>query len=942
MRWLAAALVLMVAACSGEQPGAAAPDPVTLLVPVYFYQGHTVGKANLTSGLQTSDDDGKTWQCRTWPELISNSVAVDASGTWLYLACGNGVMASCDAGQNWRLTGGWEMAEVQKVCIDRRDPKRAWVATAYGVFATSNVLGPGNAWRRLDPEGPVAFSTDVLQDAVDADTIWVAAHNGLFVSHDAGRTYEAVLSDAPVRRVAQDRENSARLWAATDGKGLQVTTDDGGSFEKIKGLPDVTFCVVQDPHDAGVIHVGSMEGLSVCRDGQWRTSRDGMPDGFSVYGILPHPGDADRIIVSGNNGLHESRDDGVTWTRLGFENALVPDLACARLADVAARPPSDAPGSLKFGPQWGSVPGRRESRDNSYKAFEKRRKDVLDYFRGLPPPKDRTWPGFVRGALTVRDAKASAEFWSELRDALETPKHSMFFSMPLMGFYLFGQHCIPEDIAERIRDVTVENPVYRGDTENHWVMHYTAQLLAAQTWPETPAAQWSTGRPTQEVYNDARAWLVHWAALTATKGQGEFDSPNYMFMYVTPMLLLHDFAKEPLVKRLARSMLDLLLADYLAESLQGAYCGGHSRIIGKEVELTTRNRVACYHHLYAGGIPMPEKIHGWALFAAMSSYRPPLVFTGIANHRGRAYVHTETKRVRNVIRFGAELNPPVHKTTFMTPLYAMGSLQGGILQPIQQHTWDVTWLGSAQNSTLFTVHPSMSGKELAMFFPEDIHDLTKTITAQKGVYSSPDKLISASPHERVFQHENVLLALYQVPKGEQFPHVTLYWPNCLERTQKRGWVFGRDGGFWLAYHASRDGVWTQHDSHWRLRCPGERLGLVVITRPAGERGLTKQTFEEFQDFVMRCEIPALTEKGDDLTLSFTDADGAVYGRIWGDDHGTIDGLATHDPSCPLFAGPFIRSSGDQGTITLSDGRPPLHGRSEILWFHNLVGEEKKR
>ena len=44
-----------------------------------------------------------------------------------------------------------------------------------------------------------------------------------------------------------------------------------------------------------------------------------------------------------------------------------------------------------------------------------------------------------------------------------------------------------------------------------------------------------------------------------------------------------------------------------------------------------------------------------------------------------------------------------------------------------------------------------------MFFPEELHGLTRTITAQKGAYASPDKLVSASAYERVFQHENVLL-----------------------------------------------------------------------------------------------------------------------------------------------------------------------------------------
>ena len=53
-------------------------------------------------------------------------------------------------------------------------------------------------------------------------------------------------------------------------------------------------------------------------------------------------------------------------------------------------------------------------------------------------------------------------------------------------------------------------------------------------------------------------------------------------------------------------------------------------------------------------------------------------------------------------------------------MVALGSIQGGILQPIQQHTWDVTFGHEMENATLFTLHPFYSGYELAMFFPEEI------------------------------------------------------------------------------------------------------------------------------------------------------------------------------------------------------------------------------
>jgi hypothetical protein len=484
--------------------------------------------------------------------------------------------------------------------------------------------------------------------------------------------------------------------------------------------------------------------------------------------------------------------------------------------------------------------------------------------------------------------------------------------------------------------VLTETPIYRGDTENHWVMHYSVLLLAAQTWPKTPPSRWYMGRPTQTLQAEAEGWLKHWARLTAAKGQGEFDSPNYMYMYVAPLSLLYRFAKDPIIKQLAGMMLDLVLADYLVESLHGAYCGGHSRIIGKEVELTTGNRVSALHYLYAGGIPRPEKIHAWALHAALSSYRPPAVLEAIANRRDTPYVHTELKRVRNVIRFGRELNPPVHKYDFMTPRYGLGSLPGGILQPIQQHTWDVTWCGSAENATLFTVHPSVSGRELGMFFPEDVRDIIRIITRQKNVYSSPDKWISSSAFEQVFQKENVLLALYQVPEGERYPHVSLYWPKCLERHEEGGWWFGRDGEFFLACFAAQPGKWTEHEDHWRFRSPAGRAGFVVIARPCGGDPGKPVTFDAFKANILAGSRPALAGEGRDFSLTYSSPDGVAYRKVWGEAAGRVGGNFVPFPADWLFKGPFLSSRAGSKVITLTDGKT-----QRTLDFEHFTVTEKK-
>ncbi len=248
------------------------------------------------------------------------------------------------------------------------------------------------------------------------------------------------------------------------------------------------------------------------------------------------------------------------------------------------------------------------------------------------------------------------------------------------------------------------------------------------------------------------------------------------------------------------------------------------------------------------------------------------------------------------------MNPPVYKTGLRTPLYHLGSLQGGILQPIQQHTWDVTWLGSAENSTLFTVHPSVSARELGMFFPEEMNDLTKTITAQKGVYGSPDKIISASAYEKIAQSGNVLLALYQVPEGEKFDQVTLYWPDCLKLTEEDGWLFGRDREFWVALYPTRKRDWRQEDGWARHTFPGDQTGFVVVPRDTGERA-SSGTFEKFRAEILAGPVPRIDGTGAGLTLSFGD-----HRLCWGEERKFREQA--------LFESPFLQATTGEGVIRM--------------------------
>ncbi len=165
-------------------------------------------------------------------------------------------------------------------------------------------------------------------------------------------------------------------------------------------------------------------------------------------------------------------------------------------------------------------------------------------------------------------------------------------------------------------------------------------------------------------------------------------------------------------------------------------------------------------------------------------------------------MHRERKRVRNVIRFGSEKNPPVYKYTYVTKDYGIGSLQGGILQPIQQHTWSVRYLYGRPYTTIFGLHPYWSSWELGMFFPEELKPLIADVTASKSTYNNPDKWTGGSPFERTFQVKNTLLVLYDIPGGTMTEHIDGFFPRNLEEriVDPSGWILCKAGDTYVGWY----------------------------------------------------------------------------------------------------------------------------------------------
>jgi hypothetical protein len=530
--------------------------------------------------------------------------------------------------------------------------------------------------------------------------------------------------------------------------------------------------------------------------------------------------------------------------------------------------------------------------------------------------------------------------------ALESPRGDMFWMFPVIGAYLHGRDVMSDETRAVVRNAWKTYAPYRGDTENHWAMYYSTLFLAAEQWPGLPGTEWFNGKSSEENRQEAKAYLIDWMRITTTIGQGEFDSPDYFAEYAISMVLLHDFAKDPEMQKRGGMMLDYILADFAVEHLDGQYLGGFSRIYQPAVFKPLLSTASAYAYLYFGtGEPTRS---GWVLLAALSSYRLPEIIYRIATDREEPYLHTERKRVRNVIRFGTEKNPPVYKTTYVTKEYGIGSLQGGILQPIQQHTWGVRYTYGRPYTTIFGLHPYWSSDELGMFFPEEIKPLIADVVASKSTYNNPDKWTGGSPYERTFQHRNTLLVLYDIPPGTVTEHIDGFFPRNLQERilDPSGWILCKAGETYIGWYPLQPGEWTEElettgqektsvgwpvdipkvreTGNWRFRSHHLQNGYVIEVRSAREVG----PFEHFAER-LRTHLPVASLLPGDVHVDYTSIEGDRLAFAFPDGR-TLNGKPVDLGTWKLFQGPFLNAEVGSQQLVITHG-----SQRRVLDFRTL-------
>ena len=506
-----------------------------------------------------------------------------------------------------------------------------------------------------------------------------------------------------------------------------------------------------------------------------------------------------------------------------------------------------------------------------------------------------------------------------IRD-LEDPRGDMFWMIPITSIAYHGRGQLSDTAMAAMRLAWKTYMPQRGDTENHWAMYYTTLYLMAQFWPDLPGEEWYTGKSSAETMEEARDYLIKWIDITTSIGQGEYDCTHYIAEYLMPMFQLASWAEDPEMRIRGLMMIDYLLADFAIDSLNGLYVGAHAR--SDDLAVLEPHNVLSTMFAWLFFDNTPRTRTSWSLYVAANAehYQVPEVLYRIATDRDGPYLSRELKRTRWRWRNADAITTPVYKTTYVHPDYAVGSDQGGLLQPIQQHSWDLSWAEEDPRgiqNTIFSLNPHYSDLELQMYFTEYAHFMPEAVNHQgKPTYTSAETFLGGSPYEQIFQQENVVIALYNIEEGANHEHVNGFFSKDLKRLEEddSGWIFVQGGKAYIAYYPFAPYEWKPLENGGRRLYSPHRINGTLL-QPASADDY--ESWEAFKAAVRALPLEVHTAGPPEVRFTTLNGDAIVcaYGRV-----PLVNGQPVDYEGWPLFESPYLEAEKGSRTLRMRHGQ----------------------
>jgi photosystem II stability/assembly factor-like uncharacterized protein len=189
----------------------------------------------------------------------------------------------------------------------------------------------GASWQRL---AKLAKTDDLLLDNIVVDSsdpntllvgAWVVDHpdGGLFISHDAGKTWTTVeaMKGQSIRALTQAPSDPKTVIAGTL-KGVFRSEDGGQTWNRItpEGSMDLheVESIAIDPKDARTIYAGTWHLPWKTSDGgaNWHNIKQGLIDDSDVFSIIIDPTTPNVVYTSACSGIYRSDSAGELYHKI--------------------------------------------------------------------------------------------------------------------------------------------------------------------------------------------------------------------------------------------------------------------------------------------------------------------------------------------------------------------------------------------------------------------------------------------------------------------------------------------------------------------------------------------------------------------------------------------------------------------------------------------------
>ena len=304
--------------------------------------------AGTTEGFWLSDKNGDadSWMVTTSRQLEINSIAVHPSRPdMIFIATNNyGVMVSNDGGKSFTPTnGGFSGRFANAILADREAPNRVYAstintATGGGFFFVSD--DNGESWKpsmRSMPSRLITYA--ILQDASDANIIYLGTNLGVYRSTDRGTSWAPVWAvekkKAPAKKTVRSTaartpkprtgptpaETIMQAQEALNAAGYHLGEPDG------KAGPTTTAAVKKFQGDRHLPVTGKLDSITLAALGVGKSSDPSSAERSDLIiadavNALVHTVDPvtqqPAILAGTNSGLYRSVDPSKGWQKLSY------------------------------------------------------------------------------------------------------------------------------------------------------------------------------------------------------------------------------------------------------------------------------------------------------------------------------------------------------------------------------------------------------------------------------------------------------------------------------------------------------------------------------------------------------------------------------------------------------------------------------------------------